>query len=428
MPQARFRMKITDVRTVLLTGPCTGDPFLLELRKYRSAAFIEIHTDSEIIGLGETYAGYFCPELVPATVEFFKPILVGQQLEGMNIAELWQRMYHCGNFWCRVGLGASVLSGVEAALWDLKGKIENQPVCNLLSETGASAHQHLLGYATGGPSNFPTERLAEKLDFYRSLGFTAAKLGVGSYSYEDGSKITEDANEAADFEANKLDFVREQYGSDFKLMLDGHMGNSSVCTWDTATAIKVAKACEPYDLFFFEEPLHYTDPWGYAELCAATSVPIAGGECLTADYEWRVFIERDGFDIGQPDAGFMGGLGEFMTVAKRFADRNRKIATHAWGAGGVLMQNLHCGFACPNTAILEIPPAYGPLHSETVGDSFQMRDGMVLPPTAPGLGIVLSDATKNNFPFVPGSGEYNSVPGKLMPEREQRERENALRR
>ena len=316
-------MKITDVNTVLLTGPCTGDPFLLELREYRSAAFIEVHTDTEIIGLGETYAGYFCPEIVPQTVDFFKPVLIGQEVEEMDIGELWRRMYHCGNFWCRVGLGASVLSGIEAALWDLKGKIEQTPVCELLGENSRAAHEELFGYATGGPTNFPADRLTEKLDFYRSLGFVAAKLGIGSYSREDGSQVAADAGEAADFEARKLNFVREQYGGDFRLMLDGHMGNSSTHTWNTETAITVARACEPYDLFFFEEPLHYTDPWGYAELCAATTVPIAGGECLTADYEWRVFIERDCFDIGQPDAGFMGGLGEFMTVARRFAERDR---------------------------------------------------------------------------------------------------------
>lgn len=418
-------MKITDVNTVLLTAPCTGDPFLLELRKHRSAAFIEIHTDSDLVALGETYAGYFCPEIIPETVKFFKPILLGQQVEGMDIDELWQRMYHCGNFWCRVGLGASVLSGIEAALWDLKGKVEGKPVCELLGKYSPTLPQKLLGYATGGPSNFPTDRLAEKLDFYRSLGFVAAKLGVGSYSDEEGSKVAADANEAADFEATKLDFVRQQYGSDFRLMLDGHMGNSSTHTWDTMTAIKVAQACEDFDLFFLEEPLHYTDPWGYAELCANTTVPVAGGECLTADYEWRVFIERDCFDIGQPDAGFMGGLGQFMAVANRFAERDRMIATHAWGAGGVLMQNIHCGFACANTTILEIPPAYGPLHSEIIGDSFQMRDGYVLPPTAPGLGIALSEDIKTRFPFVRGSGEYNSVPGKLMPERAQREARNS---
>ncbi len=123
-------MKITDVRTVLLTGPCTDDPFLSETRRLRSAAFIEIHTDTHHVGLGETYAGYFAPETVPSIVEFFKPVLVGQDVA--DIPELWRRMYHCGNFWCRVGLGAIVLNGIEAALWDLKGKQLGQPVHALL--------------------------------------------------------------------------------------------------------------------------------------------------------------------------------------------------------------------------------------------------------------------------------------------------------
>jgi L-alanine-DL-glutamate epimerase-like enolase superfamily enzyme len=90
-------MKITDVRTTLLTGPCTNDPFLREARKRRSAAFIEVFTDGGVTGIGETYAGYFCPETVPSIVEFFKPILLEQTVE--DIPELWRRMYQCGNFW-----------------------------------------------------------------------------------------------------------------------------------------------------------------------------------------------------------------------------------------------------------------------------------------------------------------------------------------
>jgi L-alanine-DL-glutamate epimerase-like enolase superfamily enzyme len=89
----------------LLTGPCTNDPFLSESRKLRSAAFIEVITDTELAGIGETYIGYFFPESVPAIVEFFKPILIGQTVD--NIAELWQRMYYSGNFWCRVGRAAA---------------------------------------------------------------------------------------------------------------------------------------------------------------------------------------------------------------------------------------------------------------------------------------------------------------------------------
>jgi galactonate dehydratase len=401
-------MKIKDVRTTLLTGPSTNDPFLREARKLRSAAFIEILTDGPT-GIGETYAGYFCPEVVPQIVEFFKPILIGQTVD--DIPELWRRMYHCGNFWCRVGLGASVLTGIEAALWDLKGKLLNQPVHALL---GGRKFDKLACYATGGPSNYPKERLAKKIDHYFSLGFRGIKVGAGSFSPDRGWYMPAASAEAAEFEADKVAFMRAHAGKDAWLMMDGHMGNNHSATWTLDVATAVTRAVEPFDLFFFEEPLHYTDPSGYSDLCRATTTPIAGGECLTASYEWRVFAEQDCFDIGQPDASFTGGLGEFMNVAKMMAKRDRKIATHAWGAGGSLMQNVHAGFAAPNTCILEIPPDYAGLHSEVIDGGLVIKEGYVLPPDRPGLGIVLTDEIRRRYPFQPGSGEFNSVPGKLL--------------
>ncbi|MDP6152195.1 MAG: mandelate racemase/muconate lactonizing enzyme family protein [Phycisphaeraceae bacterium] len=410
MPSNSSDVKITDVQTTLLTGPCTNDPFLLECRKRRSAAFIEVFTDSDLVGIGETYGGYYCPELVPATVDLYKPILIGRTVG--NIEQIWQDMYHCENFWGRVGLGPIVLSGIDAALWDLKGKITGLPVYELL---GGRKHDSLLGYATGGPSNYPKDRLAAKLDHYASLGFRAVKLGSGGL--QDGRDIPLQGIAAAvDFEADKLQFVREHVGMDYAVLLDGHMGNRPGKVWDVAIAQAVMKAVEPFDLFLFEEPLHYTNPWGYAELCKSTTIPIAGGECLTGMYEWQVYVDRDCFDIGQPDAAFSGGPGTFMKIAAMLEGHRRQVATHSWGAGGGFMQNIHAGFAAANTVILEIAPDYGPLHSEVIGDSFIFRDGMVYPPQKPGLGIELTDETRNRFPFVSGSGEYNNVPGKVMVE------------
>lgn len=402
-------MIITDVRTTLLTGPCTNDPFLREARKLRSAAFIEIITDEKHVGIGETYAGYFCPEVVPSIVDFFKPILVGQNVD--DIPELWRRMYQCGNFWCRVGLGAIVINGIEAALWDLKGKLLGQPVHALL---GGAKFDRLPCYATGGPSNYPKDRLAQKMDHYFSLGFRGLKVGAGSYEPGKGWYMPQAAAEAADFEADKVAFMRRHGGADALIMMDAHMGNSPGATWSLDVAIAVAKALEPFNLFFLEEPLHYTDPWGYAELCRATTVPIAGGECLTATYEWKVFAQQDSFDIGQPDASFTGGLGEFMAVAKMMADRGRKVATHAWGAGASLMQNIHTGFAAPNTCILELAPDYAGLHSDLIDGGLIMKDGYVLPPERPGLGVILTEEIKRKYPFIPGTGEFNSVPGKIL--------------
>ncbi|MSU48246.1 MAG: mandelate racemase/muconate lactonizing enzyme family protein [Opitutus sp.] len=379
------------------------------MRKRRRAAFVEIHTDIGLVGLGETYAGYFCPEVIPGVVDCFKPILIGQTVD--DIGELWRRMYRCENFWGRVGLGPAVLSGIEAALWDLKGRAEGVPVHELL---GGCKHARLPCYATGGPSNYPQEKLAAKIDFYLSLGFRGFKIASGCYSDERGWYGPTAPAEAADFEADKLQFVRAHVGPDIAIMLDGHMGNSPADTWKLETAVAVMKAVEPFNLFFFEEPLPYTDPWSYAELCRATEVPIAGGECLTAAYEWRVFTEQDAFDIGQPDASWTGGLGEFMNVAAMLEKRGRTVATHSWGAGGSLMQNLHCSFACANTVMLEVAPAFGPLHREIIGDDFVMERGQVLPPHRPGLGLRLTEAIKARYPFVPGSGEFVSVPGKIL--------------
>jgi galactonate dehydratase len=281
---------------------------------------------------------------------------------------------------------------------------------------GGRKHEKLLCYATGGPSNYPKDRFAQKIDYYLSLGFRGFKVGAGCYEPGRGSHVSYNAQEAADFEADKLEFIRSHAGKGVFVMLDGHMANNPNGPWSLDTALTVAKAVEPYDLFFFEEPLPYTDPSGYGELCRSTSVPIAGGECLTAAYEWRVFAERDAFDIGQPDASFTGGLGEFLKVASMLEARDRGIATHAWGAGGCLMQNVHCAFAAANTRILEIPPDYAGLHTDIVNGSFLKKDGYVFPPDRPGLGILLTNEIKNRYPFVPGTGEFNGVPGKYMPD------------
>ena len=104
---------------------------------------------------------------------------------------------------------------------------------------------------------------------------------------------------------------------------------------------------------------------------------------------------------------------EFKAISGMLEQRGRAVATHAWGAGGSLMQNIHAAFATPNVSILEVPPRYGPLHDELIGDSFQMKAGHVLPPEQPGLGIQLTEETRHRWPFRPGSGESRSVPGKL---------------
>lgn len=396
-------MRITDVRTVLLTGPLTNDPSLLALGRMRSAAFVELHTDASVVGLGETYLGYQFPEAVPPVVEFFAPLLRDANVACLDIHGLRQRMVAACTYWGRAGVAPAVISAIEAALWDLKGKVAGLPVYELL---GGRYHDRLPVYATGAPSNWPLDRLFAKVDHYLALGFHAFKVATGSFNEETGqfSNLRNPA-EIVEFEAAKMQALREHVGDGVRIMLDGHMaGHHGPDCWDLSTAQRVLRAVEPYDPFFFEEPLPYADPHDWAALRGSTTVRIAGGEILSTAGEFRQFAAADSFDIAQPDAAWLS-ITDFLTVSRMFGERQRWIATHGWGAGVAAMQNVHAAFATPNALILEIPPDAGPLHTEVWGESLRLVDGYVLPPTAPGLGASLTDEIKANYPFVPGSGE-----------------------
>lgn len=413
-------MKITRVRTILCTAP-QRDIFM-KSRTRRSAAFIVIETDTELTGLGETYAGYFVPELVPGIVEFYAPILVGQS--PLEVDALCRRMFTAGKFWARVGLGSIALSGLESALLDLKGKALGVPVYELL---GGRCHETLPCYATGGTSPHDRGELEGKVAQYLSLGFHAVKLGAGLYRPGHPVVASRTPQEARDVEVSKVEFMRERFGDSFQLNLDAHMDNlgEEDHVWNLATAQFVLQALEPYPIGFFEEPLPYTDMRAYAALRAATTIPVAGGECLTSLEEWRDWLEHRPFALAQLDASYMGGITNFIKIARLFELQGVSIATHAWSATPGVAANLHAAFACRNTAVCEMA-AYNPARRElnTHIEAPLLTELWIEPPvlengrlrlaSTPGLGVRLPTEFIERHPFEPGSGEFNSVKGKTL--------------
>lgn len=413
-------MKITRVRTLLSTAPQRD--LYMPSRQRRSAAFILIETDTELTGLGETYAGYFVPEMVPGVVEFYEPILLGQS--PLEVDLLYRRMFTAGKFWARVGLGSIVLSGIESALLDLKGKALGVPVYELL---GGRCHESLPCYATGGTSPHDRGELEGKVAQYLSLGFHSVKLGAGSYRPGHPVVGSRTAVEARDVEVAKVEFLRQRFGDSFQLNLDAHMDNLGEAdhVWSLATAQFVLKALEAYPIGFFEEALPYTDMRAYAELRRSTSIPVAGGECLTSLEEWRDWLEHQPFALAQLDASFMGGITNFIKIARLCELQGVNIATHAWSATPGAAANLHAAFASRNTAICEMA-AYNPSRPElnTHIVAPLLTDLWVEPPViengrvrladTPGLGVRLPEGFLERHPFEPGSGEFNSVKGKLL--------------
>ena len=321
--------------------------------------------------------------------------------------------FHTGRYWARVGLGLAVITGIEAALWDLRGKELGEPVYQLL---GGGKHDSLLGYATGGRDRLP-EAAPGRQDRLLPRRSASGRSRSAPAPRPPTARSTRSPSRppAADFEAREVRASCARHvGPDIKVLLDGHQDNLPIPGWEVPTAWPWSRPSSRSTCSSSRSRCRYTNPWGYGELRGATSVPIAGGETLTGVPEWRVFAEQDAFDIAQPDAAFCGGLGEFLRIAALFEARGRKIATHAWGAGGALMQNIHAAFAAPNTVICEIPPAFGPLHSEIVGDSFVMRDGRVLPPETPGLGITLSARSGSATRSCRAAANSTPVPGKPL--------------
>ena len=174
------------------------------------------------------------------------------------------------------------------------------------------------------------------LPAYREAGFRATKVGAGWHNAREATTFSSTSTQAwVDMETEKLEAIRSHAGPELIVCLDGHMSNmdrEGMVTWDLGIATAVLKALEPFDLFFFEEPLHYNDMHGYAELCRNTSVPVAGGEGLSTRQEFAQYADNRAFDIAQPDASLIG-IAPFLDVAAMFAIQEKRVAPHAWSSG-----------------------------------------------------------------------------------------------
>ncbi len=399
-------MKITDVRTHLLTARWADDPYFPV--QLHSTALVEILTDSGLTGVGETIMGYFSPESVPALVNFYKPLLIGR--DPTAIRALFERLYTASVYWGRTGAGISVISAVDMALWDLKGKAAGVPVYQLL---GGLARTSLPLYCSGGPALWPIADNVAKCRYYVEQGYRALKFATGYYVQEGPPEMPKEwkvlptpTARLGEQEGEKCEAARNAVGPEIDIILDGHQGGIPN-PYSVSDALRVCEAVAPYGLLFFEEPLPYTDPKGYATLRRQGKVPIAGGESLSGVHEFRNYFDFGSLDVAQPEVTFAGGITVCREVAEDLAVRNLRLAMHCGGtAGPGQAASIHLSFASPVSIILEHL-----LHSLSVQRDLlleppALQNGVVQPPTAPGLGIVeISPALLEKYPFRPGTGE-----------------------
>ena len=387
-------MKITDVECFVLLVP---DYSAEACSSAQDNLVVKIHTDSGHVGIGETDTN---PWVARAMIEArgthcmglgLKETLIGA--DPTDIEGLWERLYMGSAMTGRRGAGICAIGALDMALWDLKGKIANEPVWKLL---GGAAQPHATPYASILPAGSDlvsyTDSLVARTVRARDLGFRAVKLEIcihGPYSHN-GLQIRDDRKVADIVRA-----CRAAVGPDLTLMVD-----VAYCWQDWKTALRAIDLFAAEDIFFVETPLPSDDLDGYQKLCQASPVRIAAGEWLNTRFEFRDYLERDALDVVQPDVGRVGGLTEARRVAQAARDKGVLVVPHCWKSAIGIAASSHLAIVAPTCTHIEFLPAAladSDLRKTLVTNELEVVDGVIPLPSRPGLGIDLNEDALNRF-------------------------------
>ncbi len=364
-------MKITHIRTHVLEAKLS-QPFAYSRAWYatRMAMIVEIETDDGVVGWGECYGPAW---ITAAVVKSVSPLLIGA--DPLRTDWLWQEIYATLRDHGQKGVVIQGLSGIDIALWDIKGKHFGVPAYRLM---GGPLRTEVRAYATGlyrRASGDPVQYLAEEAAEYVKDGFGAVKLKVG-FGVEEDARVTR--------------AVREAVGSDVALMVDANHG------YDAVAAIRLGRMIEALDIGWFEEPVPPEDLSGYRDVKAAISIPIAGGECEFTRFGFRDLLVSRAVDIVQPDTCAAGGLSECKKIADMAWSFGVRYNPHVWGTGIAIAASLQLlAVLPPHTPpslksvepMLEFDRTEHPIRQAVLRQPIKHIGGIVRVPDGPGLGI-----------------------------------------
>jgi L-alanine-DL-glutamate epimerase-like enolase superfamily enzyme len=318
--------------------------------------FAEIATEQGHTGVGFSYSKRAGG---PAQYAHAKEVAEGLIGEDPNdIAKVYDKLLWAGASVGRSGVATQALAAIDVALWDLKAKRAGLPLAKLLGAHRDSVRTY---NTSGGFLNASLEEVRDRAT--RSL-----EEGIG------GIKIKVGLPDSAE-DLRRVAGVREHIGADVPLMVDANQ------QWDRATALRMGRRLEEFDLVWIEEPLDAYDAEGHAQLAAALDTPIATGEMLASVAEHVRLIESRACDIIQPDAPRVGGITQFLRLAALADQRGLGLAPHF-----AMEIHLHLAAAYPREPWVEHFDWLDPLFEERL----ETRDGRMLVPDRPGLGVTLS--------------------------------------
>jgi D-galactarolactone cycloisomerase len=336
----------------------------------RVGLIVEVTTEDGLTGWGESYGP---PGPIAAVIETFRPWLVGRDARATDA--IWEDLYNRLRDHGQKGVVVQALSGVDIALWDLKGKHFGVPVHVLL---GGPLRTSVPIYATGlyRPPDSDMGALAAEAEGYVGQGIGAMKVKVGF---------------GLDYDIKAVATVRRAIGAHVRLFMDANHG------YDRVAAIRLAHAVAEHDIGWFEEPVPPEDLDGYCAVRAATDIPVAGGECEFTRYGFRHLMQSGAVDILQPDTCAAGGLSECKKIADMAVAFGLRYYPHVWGTGIAQAAALHLLAVLPNTPpalnapepLLEFDLTEHPFRHAILEAPITPEQGRVAVPDGPGLGVAV---------------------------------------
>lgn len=316
---------------------------------------VKVNTTSGLVGWGEVQAPVV-PEVSMKLIEkLLGPMVLGE--DPRDVEEIWDRMYESMNVRGHYqGFMIDAMAGLDIALWDLKGKILGEPVSALL---GGRRRAELEAYVTCKP---------EDSQGYLDEGFHGVKIGY-----------------VTDFK--DLDQIDLSGCDPSSLMIDHHWSMGSA-----HEAIRLGRKLEEIGVGFVEAPLPPEDINGAARVTDALDVPVALGESLRTTHDFQVRVERDSFDIAQPDIN-RTGLTEGMRIANLMDAHGRPVAPHIGGSLTIAMvATWHLSSAVSNFLIQEHQPGRFTASNEYLESPIEIQKGQLPVPEDPGLGIEIIES------------------------------------
>ena len=372
-------MKLTDLDIIVTAAPAPG-------WGGRYWILVKVTTDTGITGWGECYASAVGPDAMRAVIaDVFSRHMAGETPE--NIELMFRRAYSAGFTQRPDPTVMGAFSGLEIACWDILGKDRGRPVHALI---GGKVNDRIRAYTYLYPlphHDLPgfwgsPEMAAESAAALVARGYTAVKFDpAGPYTIRGGHQPS-----LADIEASVAfcAAIRAAVGTRADLLFGTH-GQFS-----RGGAIRLARAIEPHDPLWFEEPVPPDNVADMAAVAGATRIPVATGERLSTKAEFAPVLRSGAATILQPALGRAGGIWEGKKIATLAEVYNAQIAPHLYAGPVEWAANVHLGVTCPNLLMVEAIET--PFHKALVRGRPQVEEGFVEAPTAPGLGIELDDA------------------------------------